>query len=68
MYMIEKEDDTTVYLLVETKAENMRLEDQRLVAIQKKFFDTLKEHHVEFEEATSAQQVYSRIRKLAGED
>lgn len=67
IYMIEKEDDTSVYLLVETKAENMRIEDQRIVEVQKKFFDNLKEHSVEFEEATSAQQVYSTIRKLAEE-
>jgi type III restriction enzyme len=67
IYMIEKEDDTSVYLLVETKAENMRIGDQRIVEIQKKFFDDLKEHAVEFEEATSAQQVYSAIRKLAEE-
>ncbi|WP_416825194.1 type III restriction-modification system endonuclease [Ectobacillus polymachus] len=65
IYIIEKKDDTCVYLLVETKAENMRVEDQRIIEIQKKFFDTLKEHHVEFEEATSAQQVYSMIRKLS---
>lgn len=65
IYMIEREDETSVYLLVETKAENMRIEDQRIVEVQKKFFDNLKEHAVEFEEATSAQQVYSTIRKLA---
>ncbi|RXI96310.1 type III restriction-modification system endonuclease [Anaerobacillus alkaliphilus] len=64
IYMIEKEDETSVYLLVETKAENMRLEDKRIIDIQKKFFDSLKEDHVEFEEVTSAQQVYSTIRKL----
>lgn len=67
IYMIEKEDDTSVYLLVETKAENMRIEDQRIIEIQKKFFESLKEHHIEFEEATSAKQVYSKIRKLAEE-
>jgi type III restriction enzyme len=67
IFMVEKEDDTSVYLLVETKAENMRLEDQRIIDIQKKFFDSLKENQVVFEEATSAQQVYSTIRKLSGE-
>lgn len=35
IYVIEKEDETYVYLLVETKAENMRLEDQRIINIQK---------------------------------
>ncbi|MDA2140294.1 type III restriction-modification system endonuclease [Bacillus cereus group sp. Bc256] len=67
IYMIEKDNDSSVYVLVETKAENMRLEDQRIIDIQKKFFDTLKEHHIEFIEATSAQQVYSIIRKLSEE-
>lgn len=67
IYLIEKEDDTSVYLLVETKAENMRIGDQSIIEIQKKFFDNLKEHEVEFEEATSAQQVYATIRKLAEE-
>lgn len=67
VYLIEKEDNTSVYLLVETKAENMRIEDQRIIEIQKKFFNLLKEHRVEFEEATSAQQVYSMIKKLSEE-
>lgn len=67
IYMIEKEDETNVYLLVETKAENMRIEDQRIIDIQTKFFESLKEHNIEFEEATSARQVYSTIRKLAEE-
>lgn len=67
IYMIEKEDNTSVYLLVETKAENMRIGDQQIINIQKKFFEMLKEHNIEFEEATSARQVYSAIRNLAEE-
>lgn len=67
IYMIEKKDETSVYLLVETKAENMRIEDQRIVDIQKKFFESLKKTNIEFEEATSAKQVYTAIRKLAEE-
>lgn len=67
VYMIEKEDETNVYLLVETKAENMREEDRRIVEIQKKFFEQLKELNIEYEEATNARQVYSAIKKLAGE-
>lgn len=65
IYMIEKEDETSVYLLIETKAENMREEDRRIIDIQKKFFESLKELKIEFEEATSAKEVYSTIRKLA---
>ncbi|MEQ7804773.1 type III restriction-modification system endonuclease [Priestia aryabhattai] len=67
IYMIEKEDQTSVHLLIETKAENMRLEDQRIVEIQKKFFNELKEQNIQFEEATTAQQVYSMIQKLTEE-
>lgn len=63
IYVIEKKDKD-VYLLIETKALNMRLEDQRIVDIQKKFFEQLKENDVQFEEATSSQQVYSAIQKL----
>lgn len=68
IYMIEKEDDTSVCLLVETKAENMRIGDQQIIDIQRKFFETLQENNIEFEEATSAEQVYSAIRKLSGEN
>lgn len=64
IYMIEREDDSNVYLLVETKAENMRVDDERIIEVQRKFFE---EHNVEFQMATSAQQVYSKIRKLANE-
>ncbi|WP_432702541.1 type III restriction-modification system endonuclease [Lysinibacillus sphaericus] len=67
IYMIEREDETNVYLLVETKAENMREEDKRIVEIQKKFFEQLKLLNIEYEEATNARQVYSAINKLAGE-
>jgi len=64
VFVVEKEDDTSVYLLVETKAENMRINEQRTVEIQNKFFDMLKTNHVDYKEATSAQQVYSKIRKI----
>lgn len=67
IYMIEKEDETNVYLLVETKADNMREGDKRIVEIQKKFFEQLKHLNIEYEEATNARQVYSAIKKLAGE-
>lgn len=67
IYMIEKEDETNVYLLVETKAENMREGDKRIVEIQKKFFEQLKHQNIEYEEATNARQVYSAIKKLTGE-
>jgi type III restriction enzyme len=69
VYLIEREDATSVYLLVETKAENMRVGDQAIVEVQRKFFEMLKEQavNVEFAEATSAQAVYEKINGLMGE-
>lgn len=66
VYMIEREDATSVYLLVETKAENMRVGDQTIVEVQRKFFGMLRTQdvNVEFEEATNAQTVYSKINSL----
>lgn len=65
VFVVEKEDDTSVYLLVETKAENMRIGDARIVEIQKKFFEMLKDHQVKYKEATSAKDVYKEIEKLS---
>ena len=69
VYMVEREDASHVYLLVETKAENMRVGDQALVDMQRKFFAMLKHEavNVEFAEATSAQAVYEKINGLMGE-
>jgi len=64
IYMVEKEDDTSVYLIVETKAENKREDDERIVAIQEKFFSQLKEHGIVYQEATSANQVYNKLKKV----
>ena len=53
IYMVEREDESHVYLLVETKAEGSgkRLSDEQVVAIQDQFFGLLKEHGVEYQEA-----------------
>ena len=61
------EDETHVYLLVETKAEGSgkRLSDEQIVAIQERFFGTLKEHGIEYQEATTAEEVYAKLRKVA---
>ncbi|WP_437887431.1 type III restriction-modification system endonuclease [Phytobacter sp. V91] len=66
VYLIEREDASRVCLLVETKAENMRVNDQAIVEAQRRFFDTLKHLaiNVEFTEATSAQAVYAKINAL----
>lgn len=66
VYMIEREDAPSIYLLVETKAENMRIDDQAIVEVQRKFFDKLRSQsvNVEFEEVTNAQAVYTKINAL----
>lgn len=67
VYMVEREDGTNVYLLVETKAEGSgkRLSDEQIVAIQDKFFGKLKEFGVEYKEATTAEDVYTKLREVA---
>lgn len=67
VYVVEREDESHVYLLVETKAEGSgkRLSDAQIVAIQEQFFGTLKEHGVEYQEATTAEEVYAKLRKVA---
>ena len=67
VYVVEREDESHVYLLVETKAEGSgkRLSDEQIVAIQEQFFGTLKEHGIEYQEATTAEEVYAKLRKVA---
>lgn len=54
----------SVYLVIETKAENMRLGDEEIRIIQQKYFDHLKESGVYYQMATSEQQVHDLINKL----
>ena len=67
VYVVEREDESHVYLLVETKAEGSgkRLSDEQIVAIQEQFFGTLKEHGIEYQEATTAEEVYAKLKKVA---
>lgn len=67
VYVVEREDASHVYLLVETKAEGSgkRLSDEQIVAIQDRFFGVLKQYGVEYQEATTAQDVYDKLRKVA---
>ncbi len=67
VYVVEKEDESHIYLLVETKAEGSgkRLSDAQIVDIQSNFFGNLKEYGIEYQEASSAQEVFTKLRKLA---
>ncbi|MGN1282320.1 MAG: type III restriction-modification system endonuclease [Limosilactobacillus sp.] len=53
-----------IYLVIETKAENMRLGDEEIRIIQQKYFDRLKESGVYYRMATSEQEVHELINKL----
>lgn len=53
-----------IYLVIETKAKNMRLGDEEIHIIQQKYFDHLKEFGVYYQMATSAQEVHDLINKL----
>ena len=64
IYVVERKDEKNVYLLVETKAENMRLGDQQIVEIHKKFFSVLENHDIEYREAMNANDVYSKLEEI----
>lgn len=66
VYLVEKEDGSHIYLLIETKAEGSgkRISDQQIIEIQHKFFDRLKSIGVEYQEASSLNDVRSRLRKV----
>lgn len=70
VYVIKRKDETIVYLLVETKAEgsSKRISDKQIVANQKEFFGMLKKYDIEYKEATSATDVYSKLRELTNND
>lgn len=53
-----------IYLVIETKAENMRLGDEEIRIIQQKYFNQLKESGVYYRMATSEQEVHDLINKL----
>ncbi|WP_285947651.1 type III restriction-modification system endonuclease [Thomasclavelia cocleata] len=64
VYLIEGNEQDAMYLIVETKAENMRIGDKSIGEIQNKFFSTLDNLNIKYQLATSAQDVYSEIKKL----
>lgn len=57
-------NNKSIYLVIETKAENMRLGDEEIRIIQQKYFDHLKESGVYYRMATSEQEVHDLINKL----
>ena len=67
VYMVEREDETHVHLLVETKAEGTgrRLSDDQIITIQEKFFGKLHKNGIEYQEATTVEDVYTKLREVA---
>lgn len=53
-----------IYLVVETKADNMRFSDEEVRIIQKKYFNKLKKSGVYYRMATTDQEVHDLISKL----
>ncbi|MFS1664419.1 type III restriction-modification system endonuclease [Streptococcus sp. zg-JUN1979] len=64
IYVLEKEDDSSIYLLVEGKADNMRERDQQIIKVQETFFKQLDKYHIEYQVATDPQDVYNKIDHL----
>ena len=58
-------EDHPVYVIIETKAENMRLGDEEIRVIQKKYFDQLQASGVYYRMATSEDEVHTLVNKIA---
>lgn len=63
IFKIERDFKPT-YLMIETKAENMRLGDEKIKIIQEKYFNHLRESGVYYKMATSEQEVHQWINKI----
>ena len=68
IFKIDQADDQTVYAVIETKAENMRLGDEEIRVIQQKYFDQLRESGVYYRMATSEDEVHELIRKIENKE
>lgn len=63
IFKIQK-DDGVKYLVIETKAENMRIGDETIKSIQEKYFNELKASGVYYRMATSENEVHNLIIKI----
>ena len=64
IFKIEKEGEDPKYLMVETKAENLREDDSQIVKIQKTYFEQLNESGIYYMMATSDQEVQEKLRRI----
>lgn len=64
IFKIEKDGEEPKYLMVETKAENLREDDSQIVKVQKKYFEQLNESGIYYMMATSDQEVQEKLRRI----
>ncbi|TWS95309.1 type III restriction-modification system endonuclease [Streptococcus sp. sy018] len=64
IYVLEKDNKQTIYLLVEAKAENMRESDKEVTEIQKNFFKQLDKYQIDYEVAHKTGDVTKKIDEL----
>ena len=64
IYVLEKGDTSSIYLLVEGKAEDKRESDRLVIQGQEKFFEQLDKFKIEYQLAIDAQDVYQKIDDL----
>ena len=64
IYVLEKDDTSSIYLLVEGKAEDKRESDRLVIQGQEKFFGQLDKFKIEYQLAIDAQDVYQKIDDL----
>lgn len=67
IFKIDRED-RPVYVIIETKVENMRLGDEEIRTIQETYFDQLKASGVYYRMATSEDEVHRLINKIENEE
>lgn len=65
LFIVEKEESDFVYLVVETKASNMRESDREVLQIQDKFFNTLGDN-IDYIEATSIKDIHEKLKRIIG--
>ncbi|WP_283618317.1 type III restriction-modification system endonuclease [Ligilactobacillus hohenheimensis] len=64
IFKIEEDGEDDKYLMVETKAENRREDDNQIVKIQEKYFNKLNESGIYYMMATSDQEVQEKLRRI----
>lgn len=67
IFKINKENKP-VYLIIETKADNMRVGDKVITSIQERYFNQLEESGVYYKMATSEKEVHDLILKIENDE